>query len=147
MADEREALQAGSPPVHSKGNLSKKDAYARGDVVQGFAAADVVLEETYRTECELHTPLEPHGCVANWDGRSLTIWESTQGVYAVQSRVAEVLNLPLARVRVIGHYMGGGFGSKLEAGKYTVIAALMAKRAGRPVRLFLTREETYPHGR
>ena len=54
--------------MHSKGNLSKKDAYARGDVAQGFAAADVVLEETYRTECELHTPLEPHGCVANWDG-------------------------------------------------------------------------------
>ncbi len=143
VADERKALQAGSPSVHSKGNLSKKDAYARGDVAQGFAAADVVLEETYRTECELHTPLEPHGCVANWDGRSLTIWESTQGVYAVQSRVAEVLELPLAQVRVIGHYMGGGFGSKLEAGKYTIIAALLAKRAGRPVRLFLTREETF----
>ena len=77
--------------------------------------------------------------------RSLTIWESTQGVYAVQSRVAEVLKLPLARVRVIGHYMGGGFGSKLEAGKYTIIAALLAKLAGRPVQLFLTREETFSH--
>jgi xanthine dehydrogenase YagR molybdenum-binding subunit len=87
--------------------------------------------------------MEPHGCVANWDGRSLTIWESSQGVYAVQSRVAEVLKLPLARVRVIGHCVGGGFGSKLEPGKYTVIAALMAKLSGRPVRLFLTREETY----
>jgi CO/xanthine dehydrogenase Mo-binding subunit len=143
VADERRALQPGAPPVHPKGNLSKKDSYQRGDVAQGFAAADVVLEATYRTECELHTPLEPHGCVASWDGGSLTLWESSQGVYAVQSRVAEVLRLPLARVRVIGHYMGGGFGSKLEPGKYTIIAAVMAKLSGRPVRLFLTREETY----
>jgi xanthine dehydrogenase YagR molybdenum-binding subunit len=143
VADERTALQAGSPPVHSKGNLSKTDTYERGDVAKGFAAADVVLEETYRTECELHTPLEPHGCVANWEGRSLTVWESSQGVYAIQSKVAEVLKLPLARVRVIGHYMGGGFGSKLEAGKYTVIAALLAKQSARPVKLLLTREETY----
>jgi len=143
VADERRALQAGSPSVHPQGNLSKTDSYERGDVAKGFAAADVVLEETYRTECELHTPLEPHGCVANWEGRSLTVWESSQGVYAVQSKVAEVLKLPLARVRVIGHYMGGGFGSKLEAGKYTVIAALLAKQSARPVKLFLTREETY----
>lgn len=143
VADERRALQAGSPPVHSKGNLSKSDTYERGDVTRGFAAAEVVLEESYRTECELHTPLEPHGCVASWEGRSLTVWESTQGVYAVQSRVAEVLKLPLARVRVIGHYMGGGFGSKLEAGKYTVIAALLARQSARPVKLLLTREETY----
>ncbi len=143
VADERKALLTESPPVHPKGNLSKTDTYERGDVAKGFAAADVVLEETYRTECELHTPLEPHGCVANWEGSSLTVWESSQGVYAVQSKVAEVLKLPMARVRVIGHYMGGGFGSKLEAGKYTVIAALLAKQSARPVKLFLTREETY----
>ena len=143
VADERRALESGAPAVHPKGNVSKTETYQRGDVAQGFAAADVVLEETYRTECELHTPLEPHGCVASWDGRSLTIWESSQGVYAIQSRVAEILKLPLARVRVIGHYMGGGFGSKLEPGKYTIIAAIMAKLSGRPVRLFLTREETY----
>ncbi len=143
VVDERRALGAGSPAVHPQGNLSKTDTYERGDVTEGFAAADVVLQESYRTECELHTPLEPHGCVANWEGRSLTVWESSQGVYAVQSRLAEVLKLPLARVRVIGHYMGGGFGSKLEAGKYTVIAALLAKQSGRPVKLLLTREETY----
>jgi xanthine dehydrogenase YagR molybdenum-binding subunit len=143
VAGERQALQAGAPAVHSKGNLSKTDTYERGDVAKGFAAADVVLEETYRTECELHTPLEPHGCVANWEGSALTVWESSQGVYAVQSKVAEVLKLPLERVRVIGHYMGGGFGSKLEAGKYTVIAALLARQSARPVKLLLTREETY----
>jgi xanthine dehydrogenase YagR molybdenum-binding subunit len=108
----------------------------------GFAEADLVLEQAYRTASELQTPLEPHGCVARWDSGRLTLWESTQGVYAVQSEVARVLGLPLSRVRVIGHYVGGGFGSKLETGKYSVIAALLARGTNRPVKLFLTREQT-----
>ncbi len=142
--DERSAIEPGSPNVHQPGNrVGQPQKYQRGDVEKGFAAADVVLEQEYRTECELHTPLEPHGCVAKWDGDQLTIWESTQGVYAVQSRVAQVLGLPLSKVRVVGHYIGGGFGSKLQAGKYTVVAALLARTTGRPVKLFLSREETF----
>jgi CO/xanthine dehydrogenase Mo-binding subunit len=130
--------------VHEDGNMVGQPAvYTRGDVAGGFAVADVVLEESYRTECEVHTPMELHGCVANWEGDRLTIWESTQGVYAIQKRVAEILSLPLSKVRVIGHYMGGGFGSKLQAGKYTVIAALLARLCGRPVKMLLSREETF----
>jgi xanthine dehydrogenase YagR molybdenum-binding subunit len=144
VVDEQKALEAGAPIIHQGGNRSgETQIYERGNVEKGFAEADVVLEESYRTETELHTPMELHGCVAKWDGDRLTVWESTQGVYAVQSRIAEVLGLPLAHVRVIGHYMGGGFGSKLQAGKYTIIAALLAKKTARPVKLFLTREETY----
>lgn len=143
VVDERQSLKPDAPAIHPDGNEVKTDAHERGDVEKGFAEADVVLEEAYRTESELHTPLEPHGCVANWDGNALTLWHSTQGVYRIQSQVAEVLRLPLSKVRVIGHYMGGGFGSKLVAGKYTVIAALLARRTARPVKLFLTREETY----
>ncbi len=143
VADERKALSPGVPDLHRRGNRSRADSYERGDVGRGFAAADVVLEQNYRTACELHTPMELHGCVANWEGDRLTIWESTQGVFAVQSMVADILGMPLAKVRVEGHYVGGGFGSKLEAGKYTVIAALLAKRAARPVKLFLSREETF----
>jgi xanthine dehydrogenase YagR molybdenum-binding subunit len=143
VADERRALDAGAPRIHPNGNEVKTDRYARGDVQKGFAEADVVLEQHYRTESELHTPLELHGCVASWDGDELTIWESTQGVYAVQSRVAEVLGLPLSKVRVIGHYVGGGFGSKLWTSRYSIIAALLAKKTARPVKLFLPREATY----
>lgn len=144
IADEQNALESGATKVHEGGNLVKpEETYFRGDIEKGFAQADVVLEESYRTECQVHTPMEPHGCVAYWDGDLLVIHESTQGVYSVQSNVAQTLGLPLSKVRVIGHYMGGGFGSKLVAGKYTVIAALLAKRTGRPVKLFLTREETY----
>jgi xanthine dehydrogenase YagR molybdenum-binding subunit len=141
--DERNALDDDAPRIHKDGNAVKTDRYTRGDLEKGFAAADVVLEQHYRTEAEVHTPLERHGCVASWDGDRLTLWESTQGVYAVQSRVADVLGLPLAKVRVIGHYVGGGFGSKLRAGKYSVIAALLARRAARPVKLFLPREATF----
>ena len=144
VADERKALESGAPAIHEGGNRSgETQTYERGNVEKGFAEADVVLEETYRTESELHTPMELHGCVARWDGDRLTVWESTQGVYAVQARVAEVLGLPLADVRVIGPYMGGGFGSKLQAGKYTIIAALLSRKTARPVKVFLTREETF----
>jgi len=144
VVDERKALESGAPAIHAGGNRSgETQTYERGNVEKGFAEADVVLEETYRTESELHTPMELHGCVARWDGDRLTVWESTQGVYSVQARVAEVLGLPLANVRVIGPYMGGGFGSKLQAGKYTIIAALLSKKTARPVKVFLTREETF----
>ena len=143
LSDERKSLDAGAAQVHKEGNKIKTDKYERGDVTKGFAEADVVLEQTYRNESELHAPCELHGCVAKWDGDSLTIWESTQGVFAVQARVAEVLRLPLSKVRVIGHYMGGGFGSKLQADKYTIIAALLAKKTARPVKMFISREETF----
>ncbi len=142
VVDEHQALEPNTVKILPGGNRLKQETYERGDVGQAFSASDVVLEQEYRTACEIHAPMELHGCVANWEGNNLTIWESTQGVYAVQSKIAEILDLPLSRVRVIGHYMGGGFGGKLQAGKYTICAALLARRTGRPVKLFLTREET-----
>jgi CO/xanthine dehydrogenase Mo-binding subunit len=144
VVDERQAVLSNAVLVHGKANfVDDPQKYERGDVDKGFAEADVVIERNYRTEAELHTPIELHGCVAKWDGYHLTIWESTQGVYAVQAKVAEALNMPLSKVRVIGRYMGGGFGSKLTASKHTVIAALLARKTGRPVKLFLSREQTF----
>ncbi|TAM45765.1 MAG: xanthine dehydrogenase family protein molybdopterin-binding subunit [Acidobacteria bacterium] len=144
VVDEHKALAPGAPAVSAGGNrVGEPEVYARGDVARGFAEADTVLEATYHTSAEIHTPMELHGCVASWDGPRLTIWESTQGVYPVQQRVAMLLGMPLANVRVIGRYMGGGFGSKLQADKYDLVAAVLAKLAARPVKLFLTREETF----
>jgi xanthine dehydrogenase YagR molybdenum-binding subunit len=145
VSDELRALDEDAPAVHEGGNLvdPQPAPYARGNVDAGFAEADVVLEREYRTACEIHTPLEPHGCVAKWDGDELSLWESTQGVYNVQSQVAGALGLPLSKVRVIGHYMGGVFGSKLGASKYVLIAALLSKQTARPVKVILTREETF----
>ncbi|MDH3456750.1 MAG: xanthine dehydrogenase family protein molybdopterin-binding subunit [Gemmatimonadota bacterium] len=144
VADERRAMEPDAAKVHDQGNqVMPTVTYRRGNVDRGFAEADVVLEQEYRSECEIHTPMELHGCVARWDGDSLTVWESTQGVYNVQTQVAAALGLPLSKVRVVGEYMGGGFGAKLGAGKYSVIASLLAKETARPVKLTLTREETY----
>ncbi len=144
VSDERQAMDSGAPLVHDDGNQAGNTSnYERGDVEAGFAEADVVLEEDYRTEIQMHAPMEPHGCVANWDGDSLTVWESTQGVYNIQPALAATLGIPLSRVRVINHYMGGGFGSKLQHGKYTITAAILSKMTARPVKITLSREETF----
>jgi xanthine dehydrogenase YagR molybdenum-binding subunit len=144
VVDQRKALEPNAPKVHEKGNLvDKPEVYQRGDVDKGFTEADVVLEQEYSTSCQIHTPMELHGAVANWDRDYLTIWESTQGVFAIQEEMAKALKMPLSNVRVIGHYMGGGFGSKLQPGKYTACAAILARMTGRPVKVLMPREETY----
>jgi xanthine dehydrogenase YagR molybdenum-binding subunit len=144
VLDPSEALKPDAPLLHEETNRYGDPAkYERGDVGAGFAVAEAVVEGTYSTACESHTPMEVHGSVVKWDGNRLTVWDTTQGVFEVQESVAQSLKLPLANVRVIGHYMGGGFGSKLEAGKYTVVAALLAKMTARPVKLFLSREEEF----
>lgn len=106
---------------------------ARGDVATGFAAADVIVEREVRTPCVLHTALEPHAAVCEWDGDRITVWESTQGIFRVRDNVAKALGVPLGNVRVICEAMGGGFGAKNYAAAHTYIAALFAKRLARPV--------------
>ncbi|MBA3853582.1 MAG: hypothetical protein C0503_04150 [Gemmatimonas sp.] len=106
---------------------------ARGDVAAGFAQADVIIERDVRTPCVLHTALEPHSAVCEWDGDHLTVYESTQGIFRVRDNVAKALGVPLTNVRVICEAMGGGFGAKNYAAAHTYIAALFAKRLGRPV--------------
>ena len=143
VTDVEEAMKPGAPRLWPDGNLvgNKPTIYERGMVAKGFAEADAVVEETFRTQTELHSCLETHGSVAAWEGDQLTVWDSTQAIFNVRDALAFALNMPANHVRVIKHYMGGGFGSKLELGKYTVIAALLARRTSRPVKLFLTREE------
>jgi CO/xanthine dehydrogenase Mo-binding subunit len=142
VIDDAAALEPTAPAVIEGGNLvGEPSVRERGDLAAGFAEADVVVERTFTTPCEIQAPLEPHGSVAKWDGNRLTVWDSTQGVYDIQEGLAEALGLPMANVRVIGHYVGGGFGSKLELGKYTVMAALLSRMTGRPVKIFLPRED------
>ena len=144
VIDAEAALAPGAPALHEWGNqVGETSVRERGDIAKGFTEADVVLEETYRTSCELHTTMEVHGSVVNWEGDRLTVWDTTQGVFDRQTELARILGIPRANVRVISHYMGGGFGSKLDTGKYTVIAALLARRTGRAVKLFLSREEAF----
>lgn len=136
-----EALAEGAPKVRDEGNdAGEPKVYTRGDPDAGLRQADVVIDRTYTTQAALHNSLEPHGCTASWDGELLTLWDSTQSIFTVRQQVAEALGMPEHRVRVIKHHMGGGFGAKQIAWKQDVIAALLAKAAGRPVQLMLDRE-------
>ena len=143
VVETEKALKKDAPKLYEDGNLmgGEPRKYERGDFEKGLKEADVVVEGQFSTQVEIHNPTEPHGSVVNWDGDQLTIWDSTQAVFSVRRRVASVLGLAESKVRVIKKYMGGGFGSKLEAGKYTVMAALLAKKIGRPVRIALDRRE------
>jgi xanthine dehydrogenase YagR molybdenum-binding subunit len=143
VVDYESATKPDAPKLHPVGNQpSPSRTSQRGDVQAAFAAADVVVERTFRTPCEMHVPLEVHGSVAQWDSGKLEVWDSTQGVYAVRDSLALAFKLPLSSVRVVSHFMGGGFGGKLELGKYTVIAAVLARYTGRAVKCVTTREDT-----
>lgn len=121
--------------------VSDTRTYERGDVERGLGEADVVVEAEYRTQTVLHNALETHGSVCRWEGDTLEVYTSTQYIWGVRSEIAEELGLPEDRVRVVCHFMGGGFGAKNSAGAYTFIAAELARRTGRPVRCALTRRE------
>lgn len=136
------ATAAGAPEVRPKGNLSPASPIVaeRGDVARGLREADVTVTREFRTPVALHSALEPHGCVAEWEGDRLTVWESTQGIFRVRAGLARAFGLPLVNVRVIKEHMGGGFGAKSSAGQHSYAAALLARRLGRPVRCIVDRE-------
>jgi xanthine dehydrogenase YagR molybdenum-binding subunit len=143
VADAKKAMEPNAPKLYETGNIvgGKPYIYKRGDAEQGFKEADAIVEETFSTQVAVHNPTEVHCSVVNWDGDHLTVWDSTQSVFTVRDALAAALNLPANKVRVIKKYMGGGFGSKLAPGKYTVMAALLARQIGRPVKITLDRKE------
>jgi len=143
VVDAEKAMKDDAPKIFENGNIDggKPSVYERGDIERGFAEADAIVEDTFTTQVAIHNPTEVHCSVANWDGDQLTIWDSTQGVFSVRDTVARSLKIPASHVRVIKKYMGGGFGSKLTTGKYTVMAALLAREIGRPVKIALDRME------
>jgi xanthine dehydrogenase YagR molybdenum-binding subunit len=136
------ALAENAPLVKPGGNLPKSmpRIEQRGDVHSALAGAEVVITAEYRTPCAVHTPLEPHGTVAEWMGDDLTVWESTQGIFQVRKDIARAFKLPFNRVRVMKDYMGGGFGAKNYAAANTYAAIALARKLGRPVRCILDRE-------
>jgi xanthine dehydrogenase YagR molybdenum-binding subunit len=121
--------------------LGEPSRYERGDLEQGLAQADVVVEAEYHTQVALHNSMEPHGAVCRWEGDVLEVYVSTQYIWGVREQVARKLALPEDDVRVVCNFMGGGFGSKNGPGVQTYVAAELAKRSGRPVRCFNTRRE------
>jgi len=115
--------------------------YERGDVDAAFGEADVVVEAEYRTQTVLHNPLETHQSVCRWEGDTLEVYISTQFIWGVRDDIAEALDLPADRIRVVCNFMGGGFGAKNGAHDQTFIAIALAGQTGRPVRCALSRRE------
>ncbi len=146
-ADLDTAMQDGAPRVFGdRENIVAARANRKGDVEAAFKEADVVVEATYRTQVQTHSCLEVHGSVVEWKGDDLYVYDSTQGVHSVREGLAKNLGISASNVHVICEHMGGGFGSKLQPGFYTAYAAKLAKKAGRPVKLMLTRKQDFLSG-
>ncbi|SER00763.1 aldehyde oxidoreductase molybdenum-binding subunit PaoC [Sphingobium sp. YR768] len=112
-----------------------------GDFDSGFAAAAVTVDQRYTTPDHSHAMMEPHATTAAWNGDRLTLWTSNQMIDWGVGEVAKTLGIPRANVRLVSPYIGGGFGSKLFVRADAVLAALGAKRVGRPVKVAIARHQ------
>lgn len=140
---EEKSMASGATKVFAAGNTKEGQTQETGNLETGFKAAAHVVEATYATQVITHVCLESHGAVCEWSGEKVTAWVSTQGVHATRQQLAAALKIPETNVRVICEYMGGGFGSKVAADAPIVLAARLAKEAGRPVKLMLDRKEEH----
>ena len=131
-------LRPGDPRAET--NVLREHPVSWGDVAG--AVSDLVVEGTYTFPMVTHFAIEPHGFMAAPDGDGILIWSSIQHPYWLQKIIAEILDLPLAKVRVLAPDPGGAFGGKQHT-KFEPLVALIALRAGRPARLILTLEETF----
>jgi xanthine dehydrogenase YagR molybdenum-binding subunit len=112
-----------------------------GDFAKAFAAAPVQFDQTYTTPDQSHAMMEPHATLAAWKGDQLTLWTSNQMIAWSVADIAATLGLPKEKVRLISPYIGGGFGGKLFIRADSILAALGARMAGRPVKVALARPQ------
>ena len=136
------AKEADAPQLHEKGNLLKHIKVRKGEMAQGFAEADLILEHVFHTAPTDHAFMEPECSIAvPLENGRMEIYVGSQIPYADRNQVARTLGWPEERVRVIGQLMGGGFGGKEDiAGQ--IHAALLANATGRPVKLLWDRHES-----
>ena len=148
VTDAQEAIKPDAPPVHPGGNLVGGEPLTleRGSVEEGFADADIIVEDTFSTPAHHGAALEPRVAVASWDRDDLTVWKSSRGVHQDRLLLSIALGVPRERIRVIGLNMGAGYGNKDET-RLSALAAILAQRAGRPVKLETSREEEFVAGR
>jgi len=112
----------------------------RGNVDAAFASAPVKLDQTYVTPSETHNPIELHATTAIWEGSTLTLYDSSQGVVNLRGVLAQMFGLPNENVRVISKFVGSGFGGKLWPWTQCALAAAAARQLNKPVKLVLSRK-------
>ncbi|MFN3231013.1 MAG: xanthine dehydrogenase family protein molybdopterin-binding subunit [Alphaproteobacteria bacterium] len=131
------------PKPETPSNVAKKMVIGLGDIEEGFAKADIIVERTLKTAPVHQGYIEPHACVANIgeDGQAV-VWCSSQGQFVIRDLCAQLLKMDASNVRVIPAEIGGGFG-----GKTTVylepVALLLSGKANRPVKMMMTRGEVF----
>lgn len=150
------AMKDGAPLLHADlvteslgktggkpSNVAKHLQFKMGDPDKGFAQAKVVVEREYHTATVHQGYIEPHNATAlyNADG-TLTIWCSTQGAFTVRQQVAELLQIPVSRIRVVPMEIGGGFGGKIRV-YLEPVAALLSRKAGKPVKVLMSRTDVF----
>jgi CO/xanthine dehydrogenase Mo-binding subunit len=156
VTDVDEAAQHHAPLINDKvftegleekpakpSNITKRTQFGHGDVHAGFAQADFIVERSFKTEQTHQGYIEPHACVAsvNPDGTA-DLWVCTQGHFVYRQHCAQLLGLEASKLRVTSSEIGGGFGGKTHVWAEPVALAL-SRKAGRPVKLVMTRDEVF----
>lgn len=166
----RSAMRDGAPQVHQKaieerrtgadepgaekaegqlsGNVRPGRSQKRGNAKRALKRAAQRFEASYETQCHTHSALETHGLVVRWEARdAVTIWASTQSIFAVRDEFAAIFELEPSKVKVITDFLGGGFGAKFSANAVGTalakIAGELARETKRPVKLMLARGEEH----
>jgi CO/xanthine dehydrogenase Mo-binding subunit len=134
------ALRPNDPLAGS--NVLREHRYAWGDLEAAAREADLIVEGSYAFPMVTQFAIEPHAFMAAPSGDRITVWSAIQHPNWLQRVIADLVQLPLSKVRIVAPDPGGGFGGKQHA-KYEPLVAFMALRLGRPVRLVLTLEETF----
>jgi len=150
VLDIRSALEENSPKVHEAGNKSYEWVFAQGDIDGAFRDAPVVIERNYRQQRLIPSAMEPRSVVAMCEAGEFTLWSATQIPHVLRFLLAVVTGIPEQNIRVIAPDVGGGFGSKLQVTAEEVLAVLVARKLGKPVKWTESRSEgnlTVHHGR
>jgi aerobic carbon-monoxide dehydrogenase large subunit len=150
VLDMRAALEEGSPKVHEAGNKCYVWPFVQGDIDAAFRDAPVVVERTYRQQRLIPCAMEPRAVVASWVADEVTLWSSTQIPHVLRFALGAFFGIPEQNIRVIAPDVGGAFGSKLQVTAEEVLAVLVARKLGRPVKWTESRSEgnlTVHHGR
>jgi len=150
VLDMEQALAEGSPKVHEAGNKSYTWTFGNGDLDAAFAGAPVVIERTFRQQRLIPSAMEPRSVICAPVGDEYTLWSATQIPHVLKVMLALVTGIGEHKLRVIAPDVGGGFGSKLQVTAEEVLALLLARKLGRPVKWTETRSEgnlAVHHGR
>jgi CO/xanthine dehydrogenase Mo-binding subunit/aerobic-type carbon monoxide dehydrogenase small subunit (CoxS/CutS family) len=140
--DPRKAMEKDAVQIHTRGNILIHRKIRMGNIGDGFNRADIIARRKCTTPMVEHAYIEPEAALAYWEGEMLTIQCPTQAPHYNRFEIARMLNLPVSRVRVIQAATGGGFGGKVEL-LLQHLVALGTYVTGRPVKMVLTREESF----